>query len=108
MILLLFTVANELVPYKRRCSVIPLGNHYDHRDRTSYFCVHGSSSCTACCRIFFDDIYNDSNGLTDVLEKLLHPLNRIHVPVHEISMMMSIALRFIDSGGRGADKIMKA
>ncbi len=35
------------------------------------------------------------NGLTDGLEKLLHPLNRIHVPVHEISMMMSIALRFI-------------
>ena len=50
----------ELVPYKRRCSVIPLGNHYDHRDRASYFCVHGSPSCTACCRFFFDDIYNDS------------------------------------------------
>ena len=35
------------------------------------------------------------NSLTDGLEKLLHPLNKIHVPVHEISMMMSIALRFI-------------
>ena len=35
------------------------------------------------------------NQLTDGLERILHPLNKIHVPVHEISMMMSIALRFI-------------
>ena len=35
------------------------------------------------------------NQLTDGLEKSLGCLNRIHVPVHEISMMMSIALRFI-------------
>ena len=60
-ILLLFTVAMNL--FLTRGSVIPLGNHYDHRDRTSYFCVHGSSSCTACCRIFFDDIYNDSERI---------------------------------------------
>ena len=35
------------------------------------------------------------NQLTDGLEKSLGCLNRIHVPVHELSMMMSIALRFI-------------
>ena len=35
------------------------------------------------------------NQLTDALESLLGPLKKIHVPVHEISMMMSIALRFI-------------
>ena len=35
------------------------------------------------------------NQLTDGLEKMLKPLNRIKVPVHEIAMMMSIALRFI-------------
>ena len=35
------------------------------------------------------------NELTDGLEKSLSPLNRIHVPVHEIAMMISIALRFI-------------
>lgn len=34
-------------------------------------------------------------ALTDGLEKLLEPLRRIHVPAHEIAMMMSIALRFI-------------
>ena len=33
--------------------------------------------------------------LTDGLEDLLKPLNRIKVPVHEVAMMMSIALRFI-------------
>ena len=33
--------------------------------------------------------------LTDALESLMRPLKKIHVPVHEIAMMMSIALRFI-------------
>lgn len=35
------------------------------------------------------------NQLTDGLERLLRPLNKLHVPIHEIAMMMSIALRFI-------------
>ncbi len=48
------------------------------------------------------------NGLTDGLEKLLHPLNKIHVPVHEVAMMMSIALRFIPILLEETDKIMKA
>ena len=33
--------------------------------------------------------------LTDALERLMNPLKAIKVPVHELSMMMSIALRFI-------------
>lgn len=48
------------------------------------------------------------NDLTDGLEKLLEPLKKIHVPVHEISMMMSIALRFIPILLEETDKIMKA
>lgn len=48
------------------------------------------------------------NQLTDGLEKALGPLNRIHVPVHVISMMMSIALRFIPILIEETDKIMKA
>ena len=48
------------------------------------------------------------NQLTDGMEKLLHPLNRIKVPVHEIAMMMSIALRFIPILLEETDKIMKA
>ena len=48
------------------------------------------------------------NQLTDGLERLLRPLNKIHVPVHEISMMMSIALRFIPILLEETDKIMKA
>ena len=48
------------------------------------------------------------NQLTDGLERILHPLNKIHVPVHEISMMMSIALRFIPILLEETDKIMKA
>lgn len=48
------------------------------------------------------------NQLTDGLEKSLGFLNRLRVPVHEISMMMSIALRFIPILVEETDKIMKA
>jgi len=46
--------------------------------------------------------------LTDALESLMRPLKKVHVPVHEISMMMSIALRFIPILMEETDKIMKA
>ena len=46
--------------------------------------------------------------LTDGLEKLLGPLKKVHVPVHELSMMMSIALRFIPTLIEETDKIMSA
>ena len=46
--------------------------------------------------------------LTDGLESLLGPLKKIHVPVHELSMMMSIALRFIPTLIEETDKIMSA
>lgn len=48
------------------------------------------------------------NQLTDGMEKALRPLNKIHVPVHEVAMMMSIALRFIPILIEETDKIMKA
>ncbi|MDF2889300.1 MAG: cobalt transport protein [Lacrimispora sp.] len=48
------------------------------------------------------------NQLTDGLEKSLAFLNRFRVPVHEVSMMMSIALRFIPILVEETDKIMKA
>jgi len=48
------------------------------------------------------------NNLTDALEKLLGPLRVLKVPVHEIAMMMSIALRFIPILLEETDKIMKA
>ena len=46
--------------------------------------------------------------LTDGLEKLLSPLKVIRFPVHEIAMMMSIALRFIPTLIEETDKIMSA
>ena len=48
------------------------------------------------------------NHLTDGLESLLNPLKKLKVPVHEVSMMMSIALRFIPILLEETDKIMKA
>ena len=47
-------------------------------------------------------------GLTDGLERLLNGLKRFHVPVHELAMMMSIALRFIPTLIEETDKIMSA
>ena len=47
-------------------------------------------------------------ALTDALESLLGPLKAIHVPVHELSMMMCIALRFIPTLIEETDKIMSA
>ena len=47
-------------------------------------------------------------SLTDGLESLLSPLKRLHAPVHELSMMMSIALRFIPTLIEETDKIMSA
>ena len=46
--------------------------------------------------------------LTDGLESLLGPLKKLHVPVHELAMMMSIALRFIPTLIEETDKIMSA
>ena len=48
------------------------------------------------------------NQLTDGLETGLGFLKKIHVPIHEIAMMMSIALRFIPILIEETDKIMKA
>lgn len=48
------------------------------------------------------------NHLTDGMEKGLSPLKKLHVPVHEVAMMMSIALRFIPILMEETDKIMKA
>ena len=46
--------------------------------------------------------------LTDALERLLHPLAVLHLPVHELAMMMTIALRFIPTLIEETEKIMNA
>ena len=47
-------------------------------------------------------------ALTDALERLLGPLKKLRVPVHEFTMMMTIALRFIPTLIEETDKIMSA
>ena len=46
--------------------------------------------------------------LTDAIERLLSPLKKIKLPVHELAMMMTIALRFIPTLIEETDKIMAA
>ncbi|MCI1268288.1 MAG: energy-coupling factor transporter transmembrane protein EcfT [Ruminococcus sp.] len=47
-------------------------------------------------------------ALTDALEQLMSPLKKLKFPVHELSMMMTIALRFIPTLIEETDKIMSA
>ena len=47
-------------------------------------------------------------ALTDAIERLLSPLKKLHFPVHELAMMMTIALRFIPTLIEETDKIMSA
>ena len=47
-------------------------------------------------------------ALTDGMESLFNPLKKLHVPVHEMAMMMSMALRFIPTLIEETDKIMSA
>ena len=46
--------------------------------------------------------------LTDALERLMKPLKVLHISVHEIAMMMTIALRFVPTLLEETDKIMSA
>jgi energy-coupling factor transport system permease protein len=46
--------------------------------------------------------------LTDAIESLLGPLKKLHLPIHDLAMMMSIALRFIPTLIEETDKIMSA
>ena len=46
--------------------------------------------------------------LTDGIESLLRPLQKIHLPVHELAMMMTIALRFVPTLIEETDKIISA
>ncbi len=47
-------------------------------------------------------------ALTDGIEQLLAPLKKLHIPVHEFAMMMTIALRFIPTLIEETEKIMNA
>ena len=46
--------------------------------------------------------------LTDGIESLLRPMQKLHLPVHELAMMMTIALRFVPTLIEETDKIMSA
>lgn len=46
--------------------------------------------------------------LTDAIERLMKPIAKIHFPVHEVAMMMTLALRFVPTLLEETDKIMQA
>jgi energy-coupling factor transport system permease protein len=64
-----------------------------------------------CCLILVSSLLTYTTSptlLTDAIERLLSPLNKIHVPVHTLAMMMTIALRFIPTLIEEIDHIMSA
>ncbi len=63
------------------------------------------------CLILFSSVLTfttSPNDLTDALERLMKPLTIFHIKVHEIAMMMTIALRFVPTLLEETDKIMAA
>ncbi|MBQ0134184.1 MAG: energy-coupling factor transporter transmembrane protein EcfT [Clostridiales bacterium] len=60
------------------------------------------------CGSFLLTLTTSPLSITDGLERLLNPLKKVGLPVHELSMMMSIALRFIPTLMEETDKIMSA
>ncbi len=63
------------------------------------------------CLVFISSVLTFTTSptdLTDALERLMKPLRYIKVPVHEIAMMMTIALRFVPTLLEETDKIMSA
>ncbi len=74
--------------------------------RTAFFMVLRIMMLISCT--FLLTYTTSPIRLTDALESLLGPLKKLRVPVHELAMMMSIALRFIPLLIEETDKIMSA
>lgn len=65
-------------------------------------------TCLVCGSFVLLTYTTSPLDMTDALERLLSPLKKIKVPVHEFAMMMTIALRFIPTLIEETDKIMSA
>ena len=74
----------------------------------SFAAVGVTVACLLIMGTFLMTYTTSPISLTDGLERLLGGLKKIHVPVHELAMIMSIALRFIPTLIEETDKIMSA
>ena len=74
--------------------------------RTAFFMV--LRIMMLVCGTFLLTYTTSPIALTDAMERLMNPLKKLHVPVHELAMMMSIALRFIPTLIEETDKIISA
>lgn len=81
-------------------------NIYWEGVRTAFFMVLRIMMLISCT--FLLTYTTSPIRLTDALESLLGPLKKLHIPIHELTMMMSIALRFIPLLIEETDKIMSA
>ncbi len=64
--------------------------------------------CLVCGSSLLLSFTTSPLSLTDAIESLFSPLRKLHVPVHEFAMMMTIALRFIPTLTEETDKIISA
>ncbi|MCI9402601.1 MAG: energy-coupling factor transporter transmembrane protein EcfT [Oscillospiraceae bacterium] len=81
-------------------------NIYFEGIRTAFFMVMRIMMLISCT--FLLTYTTSPILLTDGLESLLGPLKKLHMPIHELAMIMSIALRFIPTLIEETDKIMSA
>ena len=73
--------------------------------RSVYVSLRIACMIVLSCALTYTTSHTD---LTDAIERLMRPLRVIKVPVHEIAMMMTIALRFVPTLLEETDKIMSA
>ena len=84
-----------------------VGNMLSH-GFMSFAAIGVTVACLLIMGTFLMTYTTSPISLTDGLERLLNWMKKLHVPVHELAMMMSIALRFIPTLIEETDKIMSA
>ncbi len=106
--LIVFTVILNLFFIKGETPLVKLGFVEIYPEAVLFIIVMISRILLLICGTSLLTYTTSTIALTDGLEALLKPLNKINFPVHEMAMMMTIALRFIPTLIEETEKIMNA
>lgn len=106
--LIVFTVILNLFFIKGEIPLIDIGFLKIYPEAVVFIIVMISRILLLICGTSLLTYTTSTIALTDGLEALMKPLNKVHFPVHEMAMMMTIALRFIPTLIEETEKIMNA
>ena len=106
--IIMFTVILNLFFIKGETPLIDIGFLKIYPEAVVFIIVMISRILLLICGTSLLTYTTSTIALTDGLEALMKPLNKVHFPVHEMAMMMTIALRFIPTLIEETEKIMNA